>query len=126
MKIRSILLNTAAYSGISLVVVVAVYLVDLWLLSASTRLSPTDALFVEGIIFLLIGLLLLIGRGGISRASLSAAMLAAKAGAIYGRDIIGPNEIFRRDAWRAKGFTRAALILILSGVLMILAYFLSL
>ena len=75
---------------------------------------------------MIVGLLFITGRGGISRASLGAAMLAAKAKAIYGKDIVSPNEIFRRDAWKSRGFTRTALILIFSGVLMILVYFLSL
>jgi hypothetical protein len=126
MKIRSILLNTARFSGISVLVVTAVYLVNVWLLSSNNLLSPTDALFIEGIFFLIIGLLLLLGRGGISRTSRGAAMLAASAEAVSGRDTICPNEIFRRDAWKAEGFTRIALIFILSGVFMILLYFLTL
>jgi hypothetical protein len=126
MNIRSILLNTAMFSGISVLMVMAVYLVDVWLLSSNANLSPTEALFIEGIIFVIIGLLLLLGRGGISRTSRSAAILTASAGAVSGRDTIGPNEIFRRDAWKAEGFTRTALILTLSGVFMILLYFLTL
>lgn len=126
MKIRTVLLNTAMYGGVSLLVLAATYLVDLWLLPSNTGLSPTDALFVEGIMFLILGLLLLLGRGGINRVSISAAILASEAEAIYGRDIVGPNEILRQDAWKARGFTRTALVLIFSGLLMILAYFLSL
>jgi hypothetical protein len=123
-KIRTILLNIAAYSGIPLLMLAALYFVNLRFLSSNVRLSPTDALFIEGVILLTIGLLFLIGRGGINRASLSAAIIAAEANAIYGTDTAGPNEILQRDAWKARGFTRTALVLILSGVLMILTYFL--
>jgi len=126
MKIRGILLSTVVLSSISALVVTAVYVFDLWLLSSNIDLSPTDALFVEGIFFLIIGFLLLLGRGGISPTSRKAAILAASAGAISGRDTIGPDEMLRRDAWKAKGFTRMALILIISGVIMIALYFILL
>jgi hypothetical protein len=126
MKIRGILLNTAILSCISALVVIAVYLFDILLLPSNINLSTTDALFIEGIFFLIIGFLLLLGRGGISLTSRKAAILAASAGAISGRDTIGPDEMLRRDAWKPKGFTRIALILILSGVFMIVLYFLML
>lgn len=74
----------------------------------------------------MVGLVFLVGKGGINRGSLGAAMMSAKAKAIFGGDIVGPNEIFQQDAWKARGFTRTALILIFSGVLMILVYFVTL
>jgi hypothetical protein len=126
MKIRSILLNTAILSCISALVVMAVYLFDIGLLSSNINLPPPDGLFIEGIFFLIIGFLLLLGKGGISLTTRKAAILAASAGAISGRDTIGPDEMLRRDAWKAKGFTRIALILILSGAFMIVLYFLML
>jgi hypothetical protein len=125
-KIRALLLNATVYSSISLLVLGVVYLVDLEFLSSFLHLSPADAMFIEGLIFIIVGLVFLVGKGGISRTSLSAAMMAAKAKAIYGRDIVGPNEIFQQDAWKARGFTRTALILIFSGALMILVYFVTL
>jgi hypothetical protein len=125
-EIRAILLNAAAYSGISLLVLGVIYLVDLEFLSSFLQLCPIDVMSIEGIMFILVGLLFLVGKGGINRGSLSAAMIAAKAEAIYGGDIVGPNEIFQQDAWKARGFTRTALILIFSGVLMILVYFVTL
>lgn len=126
MKIRVVLLNATVYSGISLLVLGVVYLVDLEFLSSFLHLSPADAMFIEGLIFIIVGLVFLVGKGGISRTSLSAVMMAAKAKAIYGRDIVGPNEIFQQDAWKARGFTRTALILMFSGALMILVYFVTL
>ena len=126
MKIKALLLNATVYSSISLLVLGAVYLVDLEFLSSFLHLSPADAMFIEGLIFIIVGLVFLVGKGGISRTSLSAVMMAAKAKAIYGRDIVGPNEIFQQDAWKARGFTRTALILMFSGALMILVYFVTL
>ena len=126
MDIRTILLNVVVYSGISLIVLVAVYLVDLWFLSSYLQLSALETLSMEGVMFIILGLLFLVGKGGINAGSLSAAMISAKAKAIYGGDIAGPNEVLRRDTFKAKGFTRTALILLFSGVLMILVYFLTL
>jgi len=108
------------------VITIAFYFVNLWLLSFQRYLSPTDAFFIEGLFFLVLGFLLLLGRGGINLWSLRAAILSALAGAVYGKDTVGPNEIFRRDRWKPEGFTRLALILILTGVFMLLFYFLTL
>jgi hypothetical protein len=82
--------------------------------------------FIEGMIFLIFGLLLLLGSGGINLWSQKAAILSALAGAMYDEDTVGPSEIFRRDKWKPKGFIRTALILIFAGAFMILIYFLTL
>jgi len=124
--IKTILLNVAVYSGVSLLVLVAVYLVDLWFLSSYLQLSALETLSMEGVMLIILGLLVLVGTGGINLGSLSAAMISAKAKAIFRGDIAGPDEVLRRDTWKAKGFTRTALILLFSGVLMILVYFLTL
>lgn len=105
MEIRIILLNVAAYFGISLIVLVAVYLVDLWFLSSYLRLSPLDTLSIEGVMFIIIGLLFLVGKGGINQGSLSAAMIAARAKAMTKGDVVGPNEILQQDSWKANGYT---------------------
>jgi len=124
-NIKTILLSVAIYSGVSLLVLGAVYMVDVGFLSCWLQLSALDALFMEGVMFIILGLLFLFGTGGINRGSVSAAILAAEAQAIFGDDIVGPNEILRRDSWKPKGFTRTALIFVFSGVLMILVYFLA-
>ena len=126
MKLRIILLNVAMLLGISALVALATYSVNLWFLSSYKELSPTDAMFFEGMFSILIGFLLLIGRGGINISSQKAAVLAALAGAVFKQGSMGPSEIMRRDRWKPEGFTRAALILILAGVFMILVYFLTL
>lgn len=130
MKNRQVLLNMIKYSSISLLITMAAYLFNMWLFYSSeylrTRLSPNDGLFIEGLVFALSGFLLLLGRGGINLWSLRAALLSAASEAVYDRDSPSSSEIFRRDRWRPQGFVRIALILILSGVFMILVYFLTL
>ena len=126
MDIRTVLLNVAVYSSVSLLVLGTVYLGDLLFLSSYLQLSALETLSMEGVMFIILGLLFLVGKGGINLGSLSAAMISAKAKAIFGGDIAGPNEVLRRDTWKAKGFTRTALVLLFSGLLMILVYFLTL
>ena len=126
MKSRNILVSIMMFSSISLLITIATYFLNIWLFSSSEPFSPTDAFFLEGIIFLISGLLLLLGRGGINLWSQKAAILSALAEAVYGEDTVGPDEMFRRDRWKPKGFIRLALILILAGVFMILIYFLTL
>jgi len=127
--------NLMFLSCISVVITVAFYFVNVWLLSDVGLLkfsiirriySPTDFLFFEGIVFLILGALFLLGRGGINLWSVKAAILSALAETVYHKDTIGPDEEFRRDRWKPGGFTRFALILILAGVFMILVYFLAL
>lgn len=125
MKKRNILLNAVMFLSISILITIATYFVNIWLFSSSEYFSPTDAFFFEGMIFLLSGLLLLLGRGGINFWSQKAAILSASAEAVYDKDTVGPDEIFKRDRWKPKGFIRIALILILAGVFMILIYFLT-
>ena len=86
---------------------------------------PAEASFLEGVTFIILGALFFLGSGGISQTTRRAAMTAAAATAM-GKDVIGPSEIFRRDAWKPKGFTRLGLILILTGIFLLLIYFVSL
>ncbi len=126
MKKRYVLLNVAAYTSISAVIVIAVYLVNIYFLSSNMLISPTDAFFIEGVISLLFGFLLLLGRGGTNLWSKKAAILSSAAEAVTGEKTVGPREIMRRDAWKAKGFVRTGLILVITGVLMLAIYFLTL
>ncbi len=129
MKNRHVLLNILKYASLSLFITVSAHLANVWLLSSSEhlrdRFSPTDALFIEGVLLAGFGFLLLLGKGGISISHLAAALLSSKAEAL-GQDAPGPHETFRRDRWRPNGFIRAGLILMLAGVFMILVYFATL
>jgi hypothetical protein len=126
MKNRNVMLNIVILSGISLLITVAVYFLNVLLLSSSENLSPINAFFFEGVIFLLFGVLLLLGRGGINLWSVRAAILSAFAEAVYDADTVGPSETLKADRWKPKGFNSIALILMLAGVFMILIYFLNL
>jgi hypothetical protein len=108
----------------SIVITIAFYFVNLWLFSSNEPPSPTDAFFVEGILFILIGLLFLFGRRGINLWTLKAAILSASA--VYDEDTVSPDEIMMEEKWKQVGFARLAVLLILTGFLMILAYFLTL
>ena len=123
---KRVLLTFAAFASVSLLITLSVYFVNILLLPSNEWVSPTDALFLEGAVSVLVGFLLLLGRGGISFWSKAAAILAAAASAVSGSDTVGPGEIMRRDVWRARGFLRLGLILLLAGFFMLAAYFLSL
>ena len=120
--LRNIILLISA----SLALAFATYTVDLWLFSSHPRISPGDASFLEGIIFIILGALFFLGSGGITRGSQKAALLAAAAEAITGTETVGPSEIFERDAWKPKGFIRLGLTLIITGIILLVIYFVSL
>jgi hypothetical protein len=120
--LRNIILLISA----SLALAFATYTVDLWLFSSHPRISPGDSSFLEGIIFIILGALFFLGSGGITRGSQKAALLAAAAEAITGTETVGPSEIFERDAWKPKGFIRLGLTLIITGIILLVIYFVSL
>lgn len=125
MKLGKALLNLAVFSCISMIITVVFYFVNVQLFT-TPMLSPVDAMFIEGMLFLIIGFLFLLGRGGINVWSQRAAILSALTEALSGKDMLGPDETLEKDRWKPKGFTRLALVLILTGVFMILAYFITL
>lgn len=113
-------------TGASLVLVCITYGLNLWLIPLYSRITPSDAAFLEGVIFIIVGALFFLGSGGLSRTSQQAAMLTATAGAVFGEGAIGPSEIFRRDAWKPRGYAFFGLALIVAGVGLIIIYFISL
>lgn len=110
----------------SAAIVCATCVADLLLFSSSSRVSPTDATFLEGLFFIILGVLLFLGSGGINRASREATLLAAAASAISGDQVIGPSEILRRDAWKPTGFMFVGLVLIVAGAALVAIYFAAL
>jgi len=117
--------NVLILLGTSLVVACAIYLVNFLFFYSNQSVSPGDASFMEGLLLVVVGALAYLGSGGISRTSHKAAMLSAAASAA-GAEVIGPAEIFRKDAWKPKGFVRLALISVLTGIVLIVIYFVSL
>jgi hypothetical protein len=110
----------------SVILACALYIFNIWLLSSQPRVTPTNASFIEGIMLIIFGALFLLGSGGISPASRKAALLAATTEAVSGRKMVGPAELFRREAWKPKGYTRLGLTLIISGIILLVIYFVSL
>jgi hypothetical protein len=118
-------INIFIILGAAAFVAVAFYLFDIWAFSSYQSFLPIDALFLEGLLIILLGFLFLLGRGGINFWTAKAALLSAVAGALYKGDEMGPNEIIKRDRWKPEGFVRFSLVLIIAGVLMLLIYVLS-
>jgi len=110
---------------ISLAIAIIVYLLNFRFLSSNPEITPGTASFFEGVLVTLVGLLLLLGSGGISRNTGRAAMLASAAKGISNGDIIGSSEIFERDAWKPKGFMRLGLIMTMAGIFLLVIYFVS-
>jgi hypothetical protein len=110
---------------ISLAVAIIIYLLNIRFLSSNPNTTPGTATFFEGVFATLLGLLLLLGSGGISRNTRSAAMIASAAKGMSSGDTIGPSEIFEKDAWKPKGFTRVGLILAMAGIFLLTIYFVS-
>jgi hypothetical protein len=120
------LFNLAVLIVTPAMLTVIMYVANLTLFSRNEYVSPADAFFVEGILFIILGTLLLLGSGGINRSSFQAAILGAAADGVYGKGGVGPSELFRRDSWKARGFPRIGFLLILTGLIMLIIYFVSL
>ena len=125
MGVRQIATGLLFLVGIAVIIIAIAYFVNIWLFSNVKYITPLEAFFVEGVFLLIFGILLLLGRGGINVWTLKAAILAAAAEAVYGQDTVGPNEAMRRDRWKPQGYTRFALLLLITGFLMLAAYFLG-
>lgn len=122
---KNTLRNIASLIGISLILACVIHIFNLWLFSLKPLISPADASFLEGIISVILGVLFCIGSGGINPDTRKAAMLAALADAL-GKEVIGPSEVYKRDAWKPKGFIRLGLTLIIAGITLVIIYFVSL
>jgi hypothetical protein len=110
---------------ISLAVAIIIHILNVRFLSSNPDTTPGTATFFEGVFATLFGLLLLFGSGGISRNTRRAAMIASAAKGMSSGDTIRPSEIFERDAWKPKGFTRVGLILVMAGIFLLTIYFVS-
>jgi hypothetical protein len=118
---RSTLWNIIRLICVSLGIACITYLFDLWFFSIYPEMLPAEASFLEGVTFIILGALFLLGSGGISETTRRAATTAAAAKAM-GKDVIGPSETYRRDAWKPKGFKRLGLIFVMTGIILILIY----
>jgi len=99
----------------SIVVALAIFGFDFIFLHSY---SLANILALEGILAVVFGACFLVGSGGMSRNTASAAILASAAKAIDG-ETIGPSEILRRDVWKPKGYVRLGLTIIGAGAILI-------
>lgn len=132
---KIVLRGVAVFVVYVLSVVAIVYALNFWFWAyvmpkkylAEILLTQHDALFLEGTVFLIFGLLLMLGRGGINLWTIKAAILGSAADALYGqegRKAPGPSEIIQKDMWKPSGFVRFGLVLIFAGIILILLYLL--
>ena len=132
-SIRNVALLISASVGVSL----AFYGLSSWLLQQFVRnvnsyygpgsailYPPSEIAGADAILLILGGALFLLGSGGISRNTASAALRASVASA-FGKETVGPGEMMRRDAWRPKGYKLLGLTLIVAGVFSIFLAFVS-
>jgi len=84
-----------------------------------------DWFFLEGILCFILSVLFALGRGGIDAYTPRSANTKALADAVYGKDY-EISETFRKDKWRPEGFPRAALVLLIAGIVILIIYFLTL
>jgi hypothetical protein len=82
-------------------------------------IPPSEISFLDGVLLILAGVAFLLGSGGISLNSRTAAIQAATANAM-GSDVVRPGEIMRRDAWKPKGHTSLGFVLLMAGIFLII------
>jgi hypothetical protein len=124
-NVKKVAYGLLTLSGTAIIITVVAFFVNVWLSSAFWHLTPTDAFFIEGLFFLIFGVMFLLGSGGINFWTLKASVLAALAGAVCDQDTMGPSEAMRRDRWKPQGFMRLALLFIITGVFMIVIHFIT-
>ena len=84
-----------------------------------------DWFFFEGILCLVLSALFALGRGGIDACTARSARTRALADAVYGEDQ-GTSGTFRKDKWKPEGFPKAALVLLIAGIVLLIIYLLTL
>lgn len=119
MSARQIALGLLFLVGIAAIITAVAYFVNIRLFTGNQwgSLTPHEAFFFEGVLFLMVGFLLLVGRGGID-------IRLLRASTIWGW-LAGPKEDMREDRPLPLGFIRLALLLLITGLLMLVLYILS-
>jgi len=136
-RIKKIVLDIVIFLGISSLIVIAVNTLNMvyfWRLESIGRgysyFSQNDLLLLEGLLFVFGGFLLLLGSGGISWWTILVVLRGSARDWLRGEESekrrVQPSKVFDQDRWRGKGFVRAALISIFSGILMVYLYFANL
>ena len=88
--------------------------------------SAIDALFVEGIVLVIMGALDFLASG-ISYGSRQATGTVAVAKDIFENTVeVGPSEMLRKNTWKKLGLMSVGSVAIITGAFLLLIYFLSL
>jgi len=107
------------------VLILAFATINIFLLPHSNSIRAYDWFLFEGILCIIISVLLASGRGGINAYTLRSAATVAATDAIYNKDY-EVSTVFRKDKWKPEGFPKAALVLLIAGIAMLVIYFLTL
>lgn len=99
--------------------------INFFILPHNLSIRIYDWFLFEGIFCIVLSVLFALGRGGIDAYTLRSASTAALTDAIYGTDH-HVSQVFRKDKWRPEGFPKAALVLLLVGIVVLIIYFLTL
>jgi hypothetical protein len=95
--------------------------------SLLSRISQVDALFCEGIIFVILGILDFLAYGGMSYSGRRVGVQLAKAKGVFGdRVSVSASEMMRKDKWEKLGLMSVGSVAIITGVILLVIYFVSL
>jgi hypothetical protein len=100
-------------------------LLNFFVLPSNAAVRAYDWFLFEGIFCVILSALFALGRGGIDAYTLRSAATAAVTDAVYGTNH-EVSETFRKDKWEPQGFPKAALVLLVAGLVMLVVYFLTL
>jgi len=98
---------------------------NFFVLPHSSYFRAYDWFLFEGALCIIISVLFALGRGGIDAYTLGSAVTSAVADAIYDKEF-KVSDVFRRDKWKPQGFPKAALVLLITGIIILIIYFLTL
>lgn len=107
------------------IVVLVFSALNLFIFPHNGSIRIYDWFLFEGIFCIVVSVLFALGRGGLDAYTLRSAATVAAADAIYGEEH-KVSEVFQKDRWKPQGFPKAALILLIAGVVMLVVYFLTL
>ena len=106
-------------------IVVGFAAVNFYVLPRNVNIRAYDWFLFEGIFCMVFSILLALGRGGIDAYTARSAATVAATDAIYDKEY-KVSEVFRKDKWKPEGFPKAALVLLIVGIMFLLIYFLTL
>lgn len=99
--------------------------INFFILPHNSSIRMFDWFLLEGIFCIIVSILFALGRGGLDAYTLRSAATVAAADALYDEEH-KVSDVFQKDKWKPSGFPKAALVLLVSGAILLLVYFLTL